>query len=259
MYLYKISVQTEDRSGASADLISKLLHNWRTHNKNNLTYRATLAKVMLLCLPGTYMLSTISELNEMLKYCNGGLKRQRNIADIVTKTGYTSLAEIEKLCKLLKFSNSTGSQNVLYDLTIDDEGNYILSSKLASFIIGSRTSEVHQIAIKSSSTLAKLDRSVFLAILTQSRDNDLNSDGASYASRNSEGTISIHFPVTAETCMSMGYNFYADKQAVITWGVYYERADGRFRIVKVDGDHIIDTDCVKLQSVMLIKPAFKLS
>ncbi|CAO3675703.1 unnamed protein product [Umbelopsis vinacea] len=260
MYLYKISVQTEDKSGAGADLISKLLHNWRTHHKNNMMYGATLSKIILLCLPGTYMLSTVTELTGMLKHCEHNLKCPPNIADIVTKTGYTSMAEIEKLSKVLKFNNKFNnkvSQNLLYDLTIDGDGEYILSSKYAAFIIGSRSLDEHVTAIKATARLAKLDRSVFNALLTQSRDNDLNGNGISYASRNSEGTISIHHPVSAETCMTMGYNFYTDKSAV--WAVYYERADGRFRIVKVEDQHLSDTQCVQLQSVTLIKPAFKLS
>lgn len=260
MYLYKISVQTEDKSGAAADLISKLLHNWRTHHKNNMMYGATLSKIILLCLPGTYMLSTVTELTAMLKYCEHNLKCPPNIADIVTKTGYTSMAEIEKLSKVLKFNNKFNnkvSQNPLYDLTIDGNGEYILSSKYAAFIIGSRSLDEHVTAIKATARLAKLDRSLFNALLTQSRDNDLNSNGISYASRNSEGTVSIYHPVSAETCMTMGYNFYTDKSAV--WAVYYERADGRFRIVKVEGQHLSDTHCVQLQSVTLIKPAFKLS
>ncbi|KAI8575569.1 hypothetical protein K450DRAFT_261281 [Umbelopsis ramanniana AG] len=256
MYLYKISVQTSDHSGATADLIGKLLHNWRTHHKNNIAYRTTLARVILLCLPGTYMLSSVNELTEMLKYCKNGYRSSPNVSDIVHKIGYTSLPEVEKLSKALKLGNKT-SQQTVYDLAIASDGNYVLTNEYASFVIGARTLDVHVTAINASNRLAKLDHRVLQAILTQSRDNNLNSNGVSYASRNSKGTLSIHLPVPAETCMDMGYDFYTDKSNV--WAVYYERSDSRFRITKVEQNRLIDTTCVNLQKVTLIKPEFKLA
>jgi hypothetical protein len=256
MYLYKISVRTVNHSGAPADLIGKLLHNWRTHHKNNMAYRSTLARVILLCLPGTFMLSSVSELTEMLKHCQEGYKCPSNIADIVCKTGYTSLPEVDKLSKALKFSNNVSQQKVIYDLTIENDGDHFLFSKYGSYVIGSRTLDVHVTAITASARLAKLDRMVLQAILTQSRDNNLNCNGVSYASRNSKGTVIMQLPVTAETCMAMGYNFYTDNTAV--WGVYYERSDARFRITKVEDGHLSDTYSDTLQNVTLTKPAFKL-
>ncbi|KAI9285201.1 hypothetical protein BC943DRAFT_323792 [Umbelopsis sp. AD052] len=257
MYLYQISVQTSDHSGATADLIGKLLHNWRTHHKNNIAYRTTLARVILLCLTGTYMLSSVTELVEMLKYCQYGYKAPPNVSDIVHKIGYTSLPEVEKLSKILKLSNKSVQKNVVYGLSIESAGNYILTNEYASFVIAARTLPVHVTAVNASSRLAKLDHMVLQAILTQSRDNNLNSNGVSYASRNSKGTLSIHLPVSAETCMDMGYDFYTDKSTI--WAVYYERSDSRFRITKVEHNRLIDTTLVNLQKVTLIKPAFKLS
>jgi hypothetical protein len=257
MYLYKISVAISDHSGATADLIGKLLHNWRTHHRNNIAYRTTLARVIILCLPGTYMLSSVIELTEMLKHCQNGYKPPPNMPDIVHKIGFTSLTEVEKLSKALKLSNRNAQQNVIYDLAITSAGSYVLTNEYASFVISSRTLDVHVTAVKASSKLAKLDPMVLQAILTQSRDNSLNSNGVSYASRNSKGTLSIQIPVPAETCMDMGYDFYTDKS--IVWAVYYERSDDRFRITKVEHDCLIDTTQVNLQKVTPIIPVFKLS
>lgn len=253
MYLYKISTINTYKTDCTSNLISKILHNWRTHHKSNILYRTTLSKIILLCLSGTstYMLSSVTELNEMLKDCGNNLsKPQKNIAYIINKIGYTSLEEVTKLSNL--FNIKIFQVDVSYDLTINNNGDCILNNK---YIIGSRTLEVHNIAIKYSSKLAKLDKFVFQALLTQSRDNDLNSHGVSYASRNKEGTIYVHFPVTADMCMSMGYNFYTDNSTI--WAVYYERGDMRFNIVKVNDNYLSDECCVNLKNVKLIKPTIK--
>jgi hypothetical protein len=99
MYLYKISVHTSSRSGAQADLISKILHNWRTHYKTNVMYTATLAKIILACLAGTYMKASVTELTKMLQYSEPPIRCPPNIVDIVTKNGYTSLAEVIKVAE----------------------------------------------------------------------------------------------------------------------------------------------------------------
>lgn len=108
MYLYKISILKQSRlgNGNIKDLISKMLHNWRTHYKNNIEYKATLSKLIIICLyvNGTYMLSSVSELNEMLKYYTHSLTFSETIPELITKTGYTSLSEITKLSKLLKIT-----------------------------------------------------------------------------------------------------------------------------------------------------------
>lgn len=257
MYLYKISTHASDHSGATADLIAKLLHNWRTHHKNDNAYKSTLARVILLCLPEAYMLSSVTELTEMLKDCQYGYKSPPNVTDIVHKNGYTSLSEVEKLSKALKLSKRTSKRKVIYDLAIESAGTYVLTNEHESYVISSRTLDVHVTAITASSKLAKLDRAVLQAISTQSRDNNLNSNGVSYASRNTKGTLSIHLPVPAEVCMDMGYDFYTDGSTV--WAVYYERSDSRFRITKVEDGHLIDTTDVNLPKVTLIKPVFKLS
>lgn len=257
MYLYKISTQTSHHSGETADLIAKLLHNWRTHNKNDNAYKSTLARVILLCLPEAYMLSSVAELTEMLKDCQYGDKSQPNLTNIVNKIGYTSLSEVEKLSKALKLSKGTSKRKVVYDLSIGNAGTYVLINEHSSYIISSRTLDVHVIAIKASSKLAKLDRAVLQAISTQSRDNVLNSNGVSYASRNTKGTLSRHLPVPAEVCMDMGYDFYTDGSTI--WAVYYERSDARFRITQVEHDHLIDTNNINLAKVTHIKPLIKLS
>ncbi|KAJ2960845.1 hypothetical protein NQZ79_g3821 [Umbelopsis isabellina] len=251
MYLYKISVHASNRSGADSDLVSKLLHNWRTHYRHNIKYSATLANVLLFCLPGTYMKATVTELTKMLQHFEPASKCPPNIATIVSKNGYTSLTEVEKLFKLLKLKSST-PKNIIYDLKIHTTGDYLLATEYATFFIGSRTLEEHAVAVNASTRLAKLDQSVFKAVLSQTRDNELNRNSASYASRNSHGTVAVHRPVTAETCMTMGYNFYADKFAL--WAVYYERSDSRFKILKVEDGQLSDTHFEQLKAVVLVKP-----
>lgn len=251
MYLYKISAHTSNRSGANSDLISKLLHNWRTHYRHNIKYTATLANILLLCLPGTYMKATVTELTKMLQHYKPAAKSPPNIATIISKNGYTSLAEVEKLSKLFKLENST-PKHIVYDLKIHQTGDYLLATEYATYIIGSRTLEEHAVAVNASALLAKLDSSVFKAVLSQTRDNELNRDSASYASRNSRGTVVVHRPVTAETCMTMGYNFYTDNHAV--WAVYYERSDGKFKILQVEDGQLSDTHLEELKAVGLVKP-----
>ncbi|KAG2172416.1 hypothetical protein INT43_004958 [Umbelopsis isabellina] len=256
MYLYKISVHASNRSGADSDLVSKILHNWRTHYRHNVKYTATLANILLFCLPGTYMKATVTELTKMLQHFEPASKCPPNFATIISKNGYTSLAEVEKLSKTLKLKNSM-PKNIVYDLRIHTTGDYWLSTEYATYTIGSRTLEEHVVAINASAHLAKLDSAVFKAVLSQTRDNELTRDSASYASRNSRGTVVVHRPVTAETCMIMGYSFYADKSA--TWAVYYERFDGRFRILKVEDGQLSDSHLDELKAVVLVKPEIILS
>lgn len=273
MYLYKISILKQDKlnnDNNMNDLIGKMLHNWRTHYKNETMYKATLSKLILLCLleSDTYILCTITELNEMLKYYTRNLKFSQKLPEIIRKIGYTSLFEVSKLCKLLKFNNSY-IINVSYNLTINNEDNYILSflrdqKEELSFLIKARTLNEHMIAIKASTLLSKLNKLIFNVLLTQTRDNDINNDGACYASRNKNGTILMHNPITAEMCMAMGYNFYIDKSINYIWAVNYERSDGKFNIIKVEGDnanikHLSDKSFEKLKNVILIKPIFKLA
>jgi hypothetical protein len=218
-------------------------------------YTATLAKIILACLAGTYMKASVTELTKMLQYSEPPIRCPPNIVDIVTKNGYTSLAEVEKLSKLLKGKTDKPNQ-VVYDLKIHTTGDYLLATKYTTFIIGSRNLEEHAVAINASPSLAKLDRNVLRAVLSQTRDNDLNSSSASYASRNSNGPVIVHRPVTAETCMTMGYNFYTDN--FTTWAIHYERSDARFRILKLEDGQLSDTNLEQLQSVILTKPEIKL-
>lgn len=292
MYLYKISVLIKEESWELPnipyenceyhiiiDLIGKLLHNWRTHNRNNTLYKIILSKLIILCLLNfnTYILCSLTEFDDILKYCTvnptffSKSHDIQKVSIIINKIGYTSLDEILKLSKILKFNNkltdNKKDKNIIYDLNINNDGKYVIENNKLSFIIGNRTLSDHIIAIKYNKSLNFLDELIYKTLLTQSRDNDINNNGVCYISRNKKSEVFLYQPISAKMCMSIGYNFYLDGSTDNIFATYYESSDERFNIVKVENNnndinlkHLSDkNDYMSLHNVILIKPDFNLA